>query len=630
MPLVNSPIDRRAPFSGPSDSPGRQHLEDLRRLSHPSTWRASFTYWAKRSTPVSFILFVWQTLAGWGWTLVLTPGTVFADPLGTAAALIVYPVVWTFLGLAVFVFWLASLVGGQGIIEWIGNEYANGYSMVNWPNPQIFGKDARRAIDEARSALEGDVPTTESQQADVADENPDFNALKTKRIFSLPLARSLLVMSALVYERSDRLVRQAADIAFRAEQQYVKGSDDYEKEMKRAQDTLTESEKIIKDKAAEWDLSYDGVSDLSSIGGPFASIFYTPFGSSKKPFIALVFKGTGPSNFSEFLVDATIARVGAGVFFGPGSGTVHQGFYTDLFMTNDRSSGGDGYGSVIRSLRHAAARMRREWPGADLRIPVWVAGHSLGSALASLCYARLLRSPQDLGPDLELRDCYSFGTPRLGDGDFATAFEQTLVTPLDRPNILWRVANSSDIVTKVPPGFADQESARTTLPSLSVLNYAYLGACVRLFPSFFPHKAPYYRVEQLGAFHEATHVEVVDVAPPSNGERNGGDWAGWRKRSARWRSVDESQGANPLRWIMSLLLPQPLYAHFPADYLQHLNNLETTFEQHAREREERRRREEDTSLSAKAKAWGKELRSDAERLGKEVIREARGLRHRKA
>ena len=46
-------------------------------------------------------------------------------------------------------------------------------------------------------------------------------------------------------------------------------------------------------------------------------------------------------------MDATINRVPGGVFFGSRV-TVHQGFYTSLFMTNDsdRRSGTDAYGEL--------------------------------------------------------------------------------------------------------------------------------------------------------------------------------------------------------------------------------------------------------------------------------------------
>ncbi|GAA5832008.1 hypothetical protein JCM11251_002783 [Rhodosporidiobolus azoricus] len=615
MVLTSSLTERKPPKHGSPTSPdgpscGRSHLNDLRRIRLSENWSASFAFWAKRSVPISFFFFLVQNISSWIFSLIFSPMTILADPIGTVASLVIYPVVWTALGVVVFVFWILALFRGQKIIDWLGKRYAQGYSMVNWPNPQIFGPSSLRAVQEAREYLTGDNLTTFAQEIAIEVENPDFTTMKTVRVFSLPLARAFLLMSALVYERSDRLVRQASDIAFRA-QKYEPGSPTYEKEMNRAEEALEESERVIKDKAKEWGLEYDGVSDLQTIGGPFASIFYTPFGSSDKPFVCLVFKGTSPSDFSEFLVDATIARVGAGAFYGQGSGTAHRGFYTSLFPMNDGAiTSGDGYGSILRTLKHVAARMKREWPGQETVIPLWVAGHSLGSALASLCYARMLRQPQDLGEDLVLKDCYSFGTPRLGDGNFATAFESNLISTLDRPNILWRVGNHSDIVTRIPPGLADRESSRSFLPTQSVLNYAYLGPCIRLFPTSLPllHRPPWYAVEQEGAFHEATEVRVMDHEPRierGGGGGTGGDgkggkghgtmgegWDHAKRRSARWRSVDESEGKNPLRWALAAL-PGFVYDHFPNSYLQHLNNLETSAEQAAREAAERERRRTD-------------------------------------
>ena len=112
------------------------------------------------------------------------------------------------------------------------------------------------------------------------------------RIFSVPLARIFLAMSALVYERRDVLVNEAADIAYAASKKYAKGTTQYDLEMTRAENKLSESEERIKREAAKWGLAYDGVSDLSSVAGPFASIFYAPIGSDQRPFIVLCFKGT--------------------------------------------------------------------------------------------------------------------------------------------------------------------------------------------------------------------------------------------------------------------------------------------------------------------------------------------------
>jgi hypothetical protein len=101
-------------------------------------------------------------------------------------------------------------------------------------------------------------------------------------------------------------------------------------------------------------------------------------------------------------------------------------------------------GQITRSLRHVASEMSRGRKDAA-PIPLWVTGHSLGSALASLIYARYLRMASDLGEGIQLRDCYTFGSelrsrsacfsaiitdlelstaPRLGDGTFVSKYEE--------------------------------------------------------------------------------------------------------------------------------------------------------------------------------------------------------------
>ncbi|KAI5478113.1 lipase, class 3 [Pseudohyphozyma bogoriensis] len=307
--------------------------------------------------------------------------------------------------------------------------------------------------------------------------------------------------------------------------------------------------KIIEWLGRKWGGGYSVVNWLNpTIFGPHS----VKVVNSARPYLA---GRTSPSDFAEvgfFLVDATITRVSSQVFFGAGSGTCHEGFYTDLFPGGD-GEGGDGYGMIIRHIRKTAERLKTR----DGRpVPLWVTGHSLGSALASLLYARFIHSPTDLGPNIVLRDCYSFGTPLLGDGSFAGAFTSQMMTPLNRPNILWRVVDNFDIVCRVPPGVADKESQRDILGP-SILNYSHIGVGIQLNGRLsFP---PHYMVD-IGEFHGRTKVVVVD-----DEETHGRG----RRMSSRWDIVAEA-GVNPLRIGISLL-PLPLYDHFPAAYWRNIN-----------------------------------------------------------
>ncbi|GAA5879905.1 hypothetical protein JCM16303_004392 [Sporobolomyces ruberrimus] len=593
------------------------HASELANLSSESTSRQSWTQRAKSSVPLAFALYLWNTVTSWIWTFVTSPASILLDPLSTLTALVVYPVVWFGLAIATFVFWIAGLSGGGKIIRDIADKYANGYSMVNWANPNIFGNESFETMQDARPMLAGQYRTTIPPGANINDDNPMFGVAKTVRLFSVPLAKALLLMSALVYERKDEFVVSASDLTAQAERAKVPGS--RERLLKEAEEQLNRSEQVIKDQASIWGFKYEGVSELGTTGGgPFASIFYTSTATHESPFIVLVFKGTGPQNYAEFLVDATINRVPASVFFGAGAGTCHQGFYTSLFMTNDtdRRTGSDAYGTIIRTLQHTAARMKQELGqtaqgGQVPDIPLWVAGHSLGSALASLFYARCLRSPQDLGTDISLRDCYSYGTPRLGDGDFTSAFEETICTPRDRLHILWRVQNHLDVVTMVPPGLADNESGRSTLSTVSCLNYAHLGPAMVLRPFRIPFfsrlfgskHAKSYRVDEAGAFHEAVSVQIADDSYSGGYETSQADAAtlGYvpskvKRTFHAFEEVTRRQGwwKNPLNLLQ--LLPAPLYDHFPAAYLADLDLMETTAVQHGIANQFTSRRSSDTVI----------------------------------
>jgi triacylglycerol lipase len=103
-------------------------------------------------------------------------------------------------------------------------------------------------------------------------------------------------------------------------------------------------------------------------------------------------------------------------------------------------------GAVHHGFHHALLAV---WPQVrphlDARGPrrVWIAGHSLGGALAVACAARaLFEDPQR---PIGIRGIYTFGQPRYGDHENAHACAQRLAS------VLFRHVNDRDIVPRVPP-----------------------------------------------------------------------------------------------------------------------------------------------------------------------------------
>ena len=137
------------------------------------------------------------------------------------------------------------------------------------------------------------------------------------------------------------------------------------------------------------------------------------FLAAKDNTLVLSFRGT--SGLKNFLTDVNARRVRTDW----SKGTVHDGFKSAL----------DSVWPQILSKMGPRDSQKKE---------IWVTGHSLGAALAQLAALRLTEE------GYRVHNVYTFGTPRVGDRDFVTDYDQQLGA-LTFPHV-----NHRDIVTRVP------------------------------------------------------------------------------------------------------------------------------------------------------------------------------------
>lgn len=79
-----------------------------------------------------------------------------------------------------------------------------------------------------------------------------------------------------------------------------------------------------------------------------------------------------------------------------------------------------------------------------------------------------------------LRDAYVFAGPAVGDKDFASSFNGSFNKNSEENKMLWRIINTNDIVTKMPPQHL-YGLLRRYITKDDVLNYYGIGYKVHLF-----------------------------------------------------------------------------------------------------------------------------------------------------
>lgn len=129
------------------------------------------------------------------------------------------------------------------------------------------------------------------------------------------------------------------------------------------------------------------------------------------------------------------------------TGLVHQGFADSLESL---------WNQFIPSVRRLTAG----------GLPLLVTGHSKGGALATLAAVRLLHDEH-----IEPAGVLTFGAPRAGDSQFASACDSTLQKH-------WRFENTNDIVPHLPPKAVLLEflgNVEPRLKGLSAHDYEHAG-----------------------------------------------------------------------------------------------------------------------------------------------------------
>lgn len=131
---------------------------------------------------------------------------------------------------------------------------------------------------------------------------------------------------------------------------------------------------------------------------------------SNDEYAVLAFRGTEVTKTKDVITDARVFKISAI------EGRIHKGF-------------AEAYRSVEPQILDGLKKVRG--------LPLYITGHSLGAALATIATQHLEGDPfwRD-----EIAACYTFGSPRVGDAEFDREFKSSI----------YRVVNTTDIVTVIP------------------------------------------------------------------------------------------------------------------------------------------------------------------------------------
>lgn len=231
---------------------------------------------------------------------------------------------------------------------------------------------------------------------------------------------------------------------------------------------------VIKEFCGKIGLEYEPVSELNNSSVANCSFFW----DASSNYIIVCFKGTGPTDYADWVTDLTVSLEDAQDFL-PGYGRAIKGFKERIYPTEVSNLGATRPWDTIRyalckvSEKLARARADEGRPG---KINVWFTGHSLGCALATLAYTRAVNTPSDFaGYPISLRDAYLFAAPVTADRPSAIKFNQDLAKKR-HVRTMWRVRNAGDAVATLLPQLGDRSDLADKLTPTNPVAYAHFGA----------------------------------------------------------------------------------------------------------------------------------------------------------
>ncbi|CCA68255.1 hypothetical protein PIIN_02120 [Serendipita indica DSM 11827] len=365
-------------------------------------------------------------------------------------------------------------------------KHGGGLTMTNAAYPSIFRNTTANepSVIAAREALARPMPP----RGNIHDQ-------ESPRIFNLDVAKFMFQCAALMYERSSsplldalettRNNFDAAAVKSPENSSVVPDIADPGRVLKEVVGTeaaravseclhlCNEEENEMTRFAAKLGMKYSTVSELNSQTSACAGLFWDP----SSTYIILAFKGTEPGEFIEWTDDFTYEPRDAGDWI-RGFGKVHGGFMNRIFPRKLGVGSRVPYYTIRDAVRHTAAHLLEKNPPGT-KINLWLTGHSLGTAVASLVYARALNEPRDFGPRVVLRDAFMFGTPIICDVPSAHAFHNRLYH--DERRTLWRITNAYDCVATALPDWGDD--LRMTLSPSNLFSFAHLGVELQMHPA---------------------------------------------------------------------------------------------------------------------------------------------------